>query len=256
MSQRFAPVFPQGLPLTRQAPGVPYASPAGPPGMASSSTPVHQSGGDILSAKRDPSFQPVHRRFSRAPLAAMYDPALNSSRPIVYELGTYPVPDGKRLWCMDYRFSVQRFSGVQAAGAVMAEEGEFLSQLAFDISIDSSRRQVDIAVDLTPRPTVLQRAQFQAPNGPRDATTIARSIQDQAVNVTGFGLSALPQVNETYGPRGIPITIHVDAKDSLVLRYSVIAPLGVPIYAIVGEFSGFTVDYSVAEALEKRLKAT
>lgn len=256
MSQKFAFLGSPGLQKSQQAPGIPYASPAGPPGMAAASTPVHQSGGDILSAKRDPSFQPVHRRFSRSPLAAMYDPALNSSRPIVYELGSFRVPEGKRLWCMDYKFGVQVFSGVQAAAAVPSVEGEFSSQLAFDISIDATRRQADLVVDITPKPTTLQRSQYIQPSGPRSADTILRSAQDQAVNVTGFGSSALPDVSSTYSPRGIPLTILCEPGDNLVLLYSVIAPLGIPIYAIVGEFSGFTVDHQVADALEKRLKPT
>lgn len=254
----FVPTPLPGARVEHQAAASPYGSTAGPPGMAAGSNPQHQAGGQITFDRRDATFQAVSRFFSRLPLGAMYLPSVSPAQPVTYEIGTFLVPPGKTLWCMDYEFGIMKLSGLQAGMMVPAADGEFFGQIAFDISINGTRRQVDIANELDPRPISLQREQYvvRTGTGPRaTAQTILRARQEQYGAASGFGASALPQLSGTYSPRGQRVTIRGDEGDNLVLRFSVFRPLATPIGAIVGKFSGYLMHRQIADALETRMRA-
>ncbi len=239
----------------RQAPGgAGYPSTAAPPGTPGSSLAVHQAGGDVLAAKRDEQFSPVYCRFAVTTTAAMYDPNLSSAKPVVVDLGVYEVPKEREFWCYDYSFSIYVLSGVQAGRGKLADPGEFIEQVVFDLSVNGTHRQANLQVDITPRPVALGSPLFTTAGGARTQQQILRARQQVGASVTGFGLSSLPAISETYAPRGMTPCVVAKTGDFVVMRAAVISPLLLPVEEIVGELKGYEMSSQLAAALAVRTR--
>lgn len=222
---------------------------------------VHQPGGDIVNLLRHPSFLPVEHLFRVQPQPVWFT-AVTPSNPHRFPLGAFRVSKGRRLFLLDYEFSIYRFSGVDAGDTLPAEEGRFSGVMGFDINISGSR-QGDLNFEITPQPIAVTPPEYrQKPNvDPRTGALIRATNDDfNAAAARGFavssgvGASLLPVRREVYGARRVPFTIHVKASTTVSLTGVVFKRLQSPVAFVQARVAGFMLAEQQAEVLINRLR--
>lgn len=236
---------------------------AGPPFAAVPPLVQHEPGGDVITSQlKHPSFVTVDRLFRTLPEDAFFEPTLSPSKPFIFELGSFVVPAGMQFWMTDYRFSVLRFSGLDAGDFLEAAPTRFSSSLGFDVTIAATIRQANLNYEIDPTPVATKRSQF-APRIPGRNSPgrfeVPNSVFDSAAaksfaSTAGPGNSLLPVRDQLQGPRGGPFTFIVEEGQTVALVCAVLRPLTSPIAAIQGSLAGFTIHTNMGKTLISRIR--
>lgn len=217
-----------------------------PPGQVGSattlgceSTRVSLAGGALHQLIQHPSVVPFEQLYRKLPEEGMFNAAVSPSRPFVFEIGSFRVPDSMALMLFDLRPDIYRFSGIDAGDYVPIEERRFSSILGFDIQVDQ-RIQGNIQFQLDPAPIQFARQQAFAPNpGVSDLTSVLDiSAASSFANVAGTGNSLNPQRPERYGAESIPWTLYARSKQTVQARCVIFRPIPSPIAFIEYDIAG------------------
>jgi hypothetical protein len=228
----------------------------GPPGMNGPGTPVeptliHEPGGDVLRRLEHPAFTTLERmrRIGPPPNGAWFNPAVNPSNPVQFELISFQVPRGQQAWIFDYSFSLYRQSGVDPGDIIKAEDGRFSNQIGFDVTLDGQRvGAIQYGLQPIPQPTL--RPQFSSPTSQAPTTINPNDYAGPASQ----GLSLLPARENVAGARGAPFTLIAHEGQRVVLTAVIFRRLRAAVAAVEGRIGGYLLATNFATALVNRMR--
>lgn len=217
---------------------------AGPPGMGPPpalepvASPV--PGGEAVFEVLHPDIRIVERLFRKQPEESWVSSAVSSSRPIVFTIGEFQVPNGQMLFLKDYEFSVYRLSGFEAGDWIKLDNGRLAGSIGFDVLINDSRL-ADLFFEL--EPSVI------------DVTGgVGRFTTQSFATGAGPGTSLLPLRPEVQGPRDSAFTFVCDEQQVVKLRCTLWRPLGIAPAAIEGRMAGHLMHRQAGEAIMQRVR--
>lgn len=233
---------PQGIPPTQNPRG-------GLPAQNTTKAPtmVAFPMGSINPSVRPDAFQTFYRGFRKKSDPGMYNPTVTPSRPFIFSVGSFKVPQGMALILTDYQIRAAGFSGV-AAGATRALPPETMgTSWSFSLTLDAST-PYDVQNDIEPTPIQVGQQGISSIDPRTGAISTYALNAGSAVGVaTGQGRVQLPFRNERIGPRNGPFTIIAPTGQSLNIGCAIIRPLALPVAYVEADFGGYLVPQRVAD---------
>ena len=201
------------------------------------------AGGQLNSKILHPTAVPFEQLYRRLPEEGMYDANVSSSKPFVFELGAFTVPDKMSLMIFDMRPDIYRFSGVDSGDFLPIETRRFGSIMGFDLTVDQ-RRQGNVQFEIDPAP--IQRTSSQAfqdnnikPQFNQGQFELGKA--NQFGSAAGVGTALLPQRPERFGALSVPFTIFARSKQTVQVRCVIFKPLPSPIAFVEYDIAGMLV---------------
>lgn len=213
------------------------------------------AGGALNQLIQHPSVTPFEQLYRKLPEEGMFSSSVSPSRPFVFELGAFRVPDSMAIMLFDLRPDIYRFSGIDAGDFVPVEARRFSSILGFDVQVDQ-RPQANIQFQLDPAPIDFQGQQAFAPApGISDLTTVLNiGASSSFSNVAGTGNSLNPQRPTRYGALSIPFTLFARSNQTVQIRCVIFRPVPSPIAFIEYDIAGILLPEKYMDQLLKQVR--
>jgi hypothetical protein len=213
------------------------------------------AGGALNQLIQHPSVTPFEQLYRKLPEEGMFSPGVSPSRPFVFELGAFKVPDAMAVMLFDLRPDIYRFSGIDAGDYVPVEARRFSSIMGFDVQVDQ-RPQGNIQFQIDPAPIDFQGQQaFASQAGVNQTTTVLNiSAASSFANVAGTGNSLNPQRPTRYGALSIPFTLFARSRQTVQIRCVIFRPVPSPIAFIEYDIAGILLPEKYMDEMLKQVK--
>lgn len=215
---------------------------------------VITAGGELSGQIAPESLPPFERLYRRLPDEGMFSPSVSPSRPFVFELGAFTVPQRMTLMIFNIRPDIYRFSGANSGDYVPIEERRLGSIVGFELTIGQAHPG---DVDFQISPVQIQNSSQQAFQSANQANPAANSTQfamaQAALNANTQGTSSmmLPQRPERFGaPAPIPFTLYVSSGQTVQARCNIFRPLPLPIAFFEFDMTGLLVSDDFAKSMQ------
>lgn len=203
-----------------------------------------EAGGGVSSGILHPDLIPFEQLYRRQPEEGMFSPDVRPSRPFVFELGAFTVPERMALMLFDLRPDIYRFSGVDPGDYLPIESRRFGSIMGFDITVNQ-KQPAQVSFQLEPAPIQWTSTQaFQDnntvfPQANEGAFAIGRA--NMFGNAASPGTTTQPQRHERYGALSIPFTLVARSRQVVQVTCVIFRPVPSPIAFIEYDIAGLLV---------------
>lgn len=219
---------------------------------------VVSAGGDLVSQIAPETLPPFEELYRREPEEGMYSPLVSPSRPFVFELGAFTVPERMTLMIFNIRPDVYRFSGVNSGDFMPIEARRLGSIMGFELTINQAHPgNINFQINPVPIQNSSQQAfQSNNVNSPANGTQFAVGRASQNANSQGTSTMILPQRPERFGaPAPIPFTLYVKAGQTVQARCNIFRPVPLPLAFIEFDMTGLLVPDNFASNMQTVSKA-
>lgn len=216
------------------------------------------AGGQLGSYVTPTSITPFEALYRRLPQSGVF--TATPAEPVIFDMGSFRVPEGMSLVMLDYRFDIYRPSGTTAGDFVPLEDKRLSTNVGWDISSDGVR-QGNTHYEISPIPPQENSPAFRSnpnpgfiPGGPGSPASDAQFEQarfTQAQSSSGDGLSIMPQRHHREGLLHVPASWVLKSGSNITLTCRVIRGIPIPIAFFEAEIFGFLLPTLHMEAIQK-----
>ncbi len=209
----------------------------------------HEPGGLVVAGVVHPAITILKWGWRVLPEESWYSPFVGPQSPIQFELGAFQVPDNSDLWLFDFECSVYRFSGLDPADWVKAENGRFSGMMAFDLAFNNTRLG-NVRWELDPHAIQLQRDVFAVPyNQLQPASAFNKNAANSFAATASQGLALFPPGVDRLGPRNGPFAYISSEGVRVALSTVIWRRLTSPVACVEGVIAGYILPRQLSQQL-------